>query len=357
MWRKIAFSAYLLFIATAANAQVTRVTGSDGSVITFPVGPIQPSGRNAVHGTGVLVGANGGGASYDSSVSITPSAVSFESGNAVSGPAVRAQSSTSVDIVFTNDIDAVVTPVLHSSIIPAGMGFYLADVSSGCGGNVYTGCPETLSGLTFSDLSSRGDGERTPLAFAGFDFSIISEGVTLYSLKASMSLTYDPIRGVIVNTAVANAASVLNGFAQVAPPGSQTATGFAWDTTDFVIPLASLGIGQSRKLTYLTSVETYSRAACINSTTCLVAYSGFGDPVGRGGGTSFSPQNAASTSSASGVHFSPVIFNFPTYSKGVLTFRPARGAIPEPANWALMLLGFGVLGAAVRRKRPGLIAA
>lgn len=357
MWRQIAVSTCLLFIATSAEAQVTRVTGAAGSVITFPISSTPPSGRNSVQGAGILTNTSGSGASYDSFVSITPSAVSFESGNAVSGPSVRAKSSSSVDIVFTNDIDAVVTPVLHSTIIPAGMGFYLADLSSGCGGNVYTGCPQSLSGLTFSDLSTGGDGGATPLAFAGFDFSIVSEGVTLYQLKASMNLTYDPTNGVIVTTAVANAASRLNGFTQVTPLGSQSAMGFAWGATDFAIPLASLGIGQSQKLTYLTSVETFSRASCINSTTCLVAYSGFGDPIGRGGGQSFRPVNASAASSGvSGVNFTPAGFNLPSYSKGVLTYRPGRasGAIPEPSTWALMLVGFGMLGAAVRGRRPSL---
>lgn len=355
MWRQIAVCTYLLFIATSAGAQVTRVTGAAGSVITFPVGPTPPSGRNPVKGSGILANVGGSGASYDSSVSVTPTAVSFESGNAVSGPSVRAKSSTSVDIVFTNDIDAVVTPVLHSTIIPAGMGFYLADLSSGCGGNVYAGCPQTSSALTFSDLSAFGEVGASPLAFARFDFSIVSEGVKLYELKASMNLTYDPANGVIVTTAVANAASRLNGFTQVTPLGSQSAMGFAWGSTDFAIPLASLGIGQSQKLTYLTSVETFSRVSCINSTTCLVAYSGFGDPIGRGGGQSFRSTNASATSQGvSGVNFAAAGFNLPSYSKGVLTYRPGRasGAIPEPNTWTLMLVGFGMLGAAARSRRP-----
>ena len=32
-------------------------------------------------------------------------------------------------------------------------------------------------------------------------------------------------------------------------------------------------------------------------------------------------------------------------------FTPAAGAVPEPATWAMMLMGFGAIGAAMRRQR------
>ena len=36
---------------------------------------------------------------------------------------------------------------------------------------------------------------------------------------------------------------------------------------------------------------------------------------------------------------------------GFFTLTEATPAVPEPATWAMMLLGFGVIGAAMRRKR------
>jgi hypothetical protein len=35
--------------------------------------------------------------------------------------------------------------------------------------------------------------------------------------------------------------------------------------------------------------------------------------------------------------------------------QPAVGGVPEPATWAMMILGFGLIGAAVRRRRGGLV--
>jgi len=34
-----------------------------------------------------------------------------------------------------------------------------------------------------------------------------------------------------------------------------------------------------------------------------------------------------------------------------LTYSPVRGAVPEPATWGLMLMGFGGMGAMLRRRR------
>ncbi len=38
------------------------------------------------------------------------------------------------------------------------------------------------------------------------------------------------------------------------------------------------------------------------------------------------------------------------------TFAPTS-AVPEPATWAMMIAGFGVVGGAVRRRRPAALAA
>lgn len=46
-------------------------------------------------------------------------------------------------------------------------------------------------------------------------------------------------------------------------------------------------------------------------------------------------------------------FNWTTTPAGILTFRAVVGAapaVPEPATWAMMLAGFGVLGSALRRR-------
>ncbi|TFU03828.1 PEP-CTERM sorting domain-containing protein [Polymorphobacter arshaanensis] len=40
-----------------------------------------------------------------------------------------------------------------------------------------------------------------------------------------------------------------------------------------------------------------------------------------------------------------------------VTAAPLAGAVPEPASWALMLVGFGMTGAAVRRRSRAMTVA
>jgi len=40
---------------------------------------------------------------------------------------------------------------------------------------------------------------------------------------------------------------------------------------------------------------------------------------------------------------------------GGFFYTPVTGAVPEPATWAMMLLGFGGIGAAMRRRRKEIL--
>ncbi|MER8125014.1 PEPxxWA-CTERM sorting domain-containing protein, partial [Acinetobacter baumannii] len=78
----------------------------------------------------------------------------------------------------------------------------------------------------------------------------------------------------------------------------------------------------------------------------------FGDPIGRGGGIKPSLLAAGPTES-SPFEVSQFDFAYPTFNKGVLTFQLAGASspVPEPTSWALIIVGFGALGAAFRRQR------
>lgn len=41
----------------------------------------------------------------------------------------------------------------------------------------------------------------------------------------------------------------------------------------------------------------------------------------------------------------------PFFGNGTLTISEATAAVPEPATWAMMLLGFGAMGVTMRRRR------
>lgn len=328
-----------LLVCTSAQAQTIDATGLASSQIV--------QGDNTANfGPGYKsVVDDGEGGSAEAVVSITTSTVSFESGVAVSGGFAEATSFSGVDVTVTNVSDGVLAiENFGSTIIPAGLGFYLQDrTGAATDNNIFTGYGETLSGLTFADLDPTvEDGEA--FAFSDFEFSVVSNETTLYSLSGSLSLFRDG-DGIGVNYNLFDAEGALTGF--VTAYDNDFALAYAWDSTDIVIPLnALLEQDDSQVIQYRTRVTSRTRASCITDITCLVAYSGFGDPIGRGGGVSlaafaFDGPTINAIDGITGIVFDPQ------------TFQPFRflGVVPEPSTWMTMILGFGLLGAALRRRR------
>lgn len=93
----------------------------------------------------------------------------------------------------------------------------------------------------------------------------------------------------------------------------------------------------------------------------VIGYNGFVSS-GLGGAATFS--NAGTTTTLNfttpSAHYKQFVFTTRTdgftsqaqaYNIGSLTF-----AVPEPATWGLMIVGFGMVGVAARRRRPALAA-
>ncbi|MGI4876807.1 MAG: PEPxxWA-CTERM sorting domain-containing protein, partial [Janthinobacterium lividum] len=291
---------------------------------------------------------------------VKPGIVEFQNGNASSGIDTTLTSRTAVDISFTNDGTTAVRPTLHSTLAPAGLGFYTGQSClggvSGCGpGAVFPGDFRDFPQFSLDGWSAGSN----VLAGASFSFRIISGDTVLYQLSGSVALEIDPLTG--QTAAVDNldaARAVLAGFRITSPDGSGHQFGFAWDATPLVVNFAPgtlLQPGESSTLTYETVVQTYSHAACFDLLTaaCLTAYSSFGDPIGRGG----SPDPSVSRSTAlggaaSGLTFGNLAFTSPTFNDGILSLELASSsAVAEPATWAMMVGGLGLIGAASRRRR------
>lgn len=351
----------ILSAGAAAQAQTIDATGATSASLTRNATP----GGTTLYGNGETDGiwsSGGRGGSFEAIVEITQSHVSFESGVAVSGPFSAATSRSGVDITISNfgGQDIEVTN-FGSTIIPAGLGFYLQDrVGPATDNNIFTGYGQTNSALTFQDLvSTVGTGITNPFAFADFDFEITSLEQTLYSLSGSISLYFDTEGNVQQAYNLNDASVALTGFTAVHDtPNNPFAYAFAWDATDIVVPLnAYLTEGQSQTISYQTRVTAYTRADCITAVTCLVAYSGFGDPIGRGGGVDSLSQFSALGdmemismplndqnfgNPITGIVFDPVEFD---------PFRVITAGVPEPSTWMTMIMGFGLLGASLRRRR------
>lgn len=84
----------------------------------------------------------------------------------------------------------------------------------------------------------------------------------------------------------------------------------------------------------------YKNMGWESTATSTVAAVGFGD--GSGNGT------VLEGSTQSGLN--PVVANHHIWFDQNLT--PIPGGVPEPSTWAMMILGFGVVGSAMRRRKP-----
>jgi len=335
-----------LLLSTAVQAQTIDATPVASGVVTESATTVPfAAGRSTL-----IINGNGG--SLESLVEITATHVSFESGVAVSGPFSSATSFSGVDITVTNVSSGPLSiDEFGSTIIPAGLGFYLQDrVGPATDNNIFTGYGQTTSSLGFADLNPL-VGVGQPFAYSDFDFSVVSNDVTLYSLSGSLSLSFDGDGNVVQNFNLSDAALALSGFTTAYD--NAFALAYAWDATDIVIPLgALLETGESQVIEYRTSVTSFTRSACVGPTTCLVAYSGFGDPIGRGGGVDSVAEafsafslSALDTGTITGIVFDPQL---------IQPFRFIDGggnAVPEPATWMTVILGFGLMGAALRRRR------
>jgi hypothetical protein len=148
---------------------------------------------------------------------------------------------------------------------------------------------------------------------------------------------------------------------------------FDWGATNLNLYLDVIHPGQSATITFDTQSYIYVNGSCDDLTACDGAELIFGDPRNQGGvvpnitgfGRSlFQTPNSSCTTVidcqfvATTSPFQVVAADAPLPPAQRPFFAPqytpgpfAAGAVPEPASWAMMLVGFGAIGAAARRQR------
>jgi hypothetical protein len=101
-----------------------------------------------------------------------------------------------------------------------------------------------------------------------------------------------------------------------------------------VTPFFTLTDGVTFSLTSITFID--------RSVSGILGFKGTGTFSGNIGGVAFDP--------------TPGQFSFSTQGGQSTTFSASTLAVPEPGTWALMLLGFGGIGLAMRRRRRPALA-
>lgn len=373
-------------VTAAAKAEpvVTNIQVSNSAYVVNGAGELanisQGPSATSLFAKGPVGNSVAGGSDFNSFVDVGRTAISFESSNAIAGRSVYSSAGSTVEFDFNNDTDGHVG--FHSTITPAGLGFYLANVDGDC---AFSSCGEAV-GSSLSALRPN-NGDSSYIGSVGFDFRVqdtyfdgeVTRTVDLFSVQGNLDLLYGGrCDGFCINDNLGSgvfgdgsgARGLLGGFTRSTLSGDNAILGYAWDETDV---FASLGSGLHH-ITYSTSVFSGISADCLSGGACLVAFSGFGDPVGRGGGvdsadeglTGFDflsslgfsdgpvmggPDLSDGPGALTGIRFKPATFGIPRFVDGVLVFDTSVSAAPEPATWAIMILGFGVVGTALRRRR------
>jgi hypothetical protein len=285
-----------------------------------------------------------------STVGPQTSEISFESGGISVGDQTRTTSVFRIDMTIDNTDASPLVSTLKSQITAAGFGVYLGDNAAG---NCFTApdnCGQTYGAHTLSDLGQVGT--SGPIAGVTFDVTVLQDAnIDSPLLHLTGGLSIDQNGGLVQD--VSQLSSGLDGFVALDQFGHpNSALGFAWDATDFTRQLNPIIAFGSSTISYIVTVSTFNNARCFADATCLVAYAGYGDPIGRGGDISpFAlPFNSDGLDYIGGVNFSPETLDVPRFdSAGDLIFA-APGAVPEPATWVSLIAGFGLMGACLRRR-------
>jgi hypothetical protein len=188
-----------------------------------------------------------------------------------------------------------------------------------------------------------------------------SEPITLYSANGGVNSD-----GIFLNTSDERD---FNGLTRISDPNGRWQV-VDWSTTNLNLQLARLGSGQTTQVTYTATYNTFAGAECADVTDCQGLQVVFGDPRNNGG------VNFRTDASNLDDPLYPVIGRvydahhvmaqfvpidtplpddpsvLPPTSYGAL-FDPRVIGVPEPGTWAMMFGGFGIIGAALRRRRKG----
>lgn len=112
--------------------------------------------------------------------------------------------------------------------------------------------------------------------------------------------------------------------------------------------LANLGFTWDGNFNNVEKIDSLGGSHEVDFTTLLkgISYVAFHFGNGQGG-----PGNATAFYKLdAGVGLDKILLAYNASSNAVL-YSTSAGAVPEPATWAMMLVGFGAIGTVARRKR------
>lgn len=354
--------------ASAAGAVDISVTPEYGHLLIL---------ENAVDSSGVSPpvlyksDSAGKGAGYAANVTSNGNSVFFSSGSMSAGSGNAALSVVGVSLDFANlggqQINSVTSTIFQSTF-----GFYMAPFGNNppvCTGATLPTCQGAIGGAV--DFASMVDGGSplftSGLAGSSFLFEVLVNGQVERSIGGGLTLvdnganpptlvSYSQIDGVVGGLGALS--GVLPGFELLQNDGYGLIYG--WDQSNFTVNFDQPIVG-SGSIGYRITTYSFGDSLTGNneSSRSIIAFSCFADPVGRGSTSSIIPLiNSLADPTCDdfregGDQKRNYVLNIGNIDENGNFSFTAPGAIPEPDTWAMLIMGFGLVGLSMRRgKKP-----
>ncbi len=266
--------------------------------------------------------------------------ISYTNYAGAAGAGVQSRSTTLISQRVTNETGGAVDVKLQPLIFGGGVGIFIPDLINFCNDGRLNSCAATNESIGIFDSGFEGG--------ASVDFSVLVNGVEVFSLYTDLSLEGGSV------FSDPSGQSFLNGV-EFVPGYSQNFVLISWEDTLLDIDLGNLADGGVFDIQVISTVFASSENLCLEDDTnsCLAALATFSDPlngglIGGGGGLQFF---------TAGVDVSPrslpdpQVFFREEGGDFVLQNPIGGGPTDVPAPAALALFGLGAFGLGLRRKR------
>jgi hypothetical protein len=372
MQRAIFFlTAAAVLSAAPAVAGITAVTTETSATTKLrsqlPVGPVV-NGPASLY----LNDSRGNGTGYSAFTETDPNFIYFESGSMTAGAGNGSSATTQVNIALTADAETGSIDRLVSTVFGSTFGFYVAAFGEGdpvCAGITLPSCGVVSDGAGFGQLFNQVT-VGASIATTRIAFDVLVDGNVVRSIGGSLTMIA-AANGQV--SFVENLGSGEDALDQVLRNFrfdgiDNYAWGYTWDDTDFTALFGdTITPGESALVSYRITTSTSSLAdARIATNRAVVSYACFPDPVGRGGGNVSSETSTNLRSAFAAMTFAgnedddtcddftnpetrKYALELPSIRDGAIVF--GAPAVPEPATWAMLIAGFGLVGGALRRER------